>query len=188
MPAITKSNILYLLLAGVIIFLAVFLGTRFGLAVKGGNGSDLTPETLSNQSSVKIGDATPSLNISTLKGEPASLSEAIAGHNTLVGFLTPGCGPCKNLITDWLAEPAPDNADWQTVIVAIGTPEEVAEEFPETIRNRYPIYYCQEDLLNRVCNVNLFPTLMGIDHKGLVRFVASGYSRRISRSFFDKYL
>ena len=116
------------------------------------------------------------------------LSEVITGHKTLVGFLTPGCGPCKNLLADWTSEQVSDGVGWQTVIVAIGTRDEVADELPETVKSRFPIYYCQEDLLNRVCNVNVFPTLMGIDQKGYIRFVASGYSRRISRSFFDKYL
>jgi hypothetical protein len=188
MPLLTKSNILYLILAGIIIFFAVFLGTRFGLAVRGGDGSELTPETLSNQSSVKIGDVTPILNISRLKGVPASLSEVIAGRKTLIGFLTPGCGPCKDLLADWSSESVLASADWQTVIVAVGTPDEVADEFPETIKARFPIYFCDEGLLNQVCKINIFPTLMGIDQKGFVRFVASGYSRRISRSFFDKYL
>jgi hypothetical protein len=185
---INRSNVFYLLLAGTVIFFGTFIGVRAGLAFKSSDGTELSPETLSNQTTMKIGREVPDLPLLSLDGSQSTLATITNGRRSLVGFLTLGCGACKDLLNDWSSLALSPEEGRQIVIVAVGTPEQAATELPQSVRDRYPIYCCEEVTLDAACGVSVFPTQAGIDQKGLIRFVASGYTKQIGRSFFDKYL
>ncbi|SYZ72496.1 hypothetical protein TRIP_C20611 [Candidatus Zixiibacteriota bacterium] len=188
MQPFSKRNLIYLSLGAIVIFVAVFAGVRAGLAVKHDENPIPVPESFSNQTSLKIGDYLPTLPIKGPKDDSSSLLSALRRHKTLLAIVLPGCGPCRNLLDEWSEPSFAESAAWHPVILAVGSPEQAAEELPDNLKNHYQIFYCDENDLNRLYRVAVYPTVLGIDQDGRIKFVISGYVGRIDRRFFDKYL
>ncbi len=188
MPGASKSTITYMLVGAAIIFIAAFIGVRAGFALKSNKGMDFTPEGFSNQTSLKIGDLAPALPVVSLNGESGLMPDMIRRRKTLLAIVLPGCGPCRNLLDDWSERSFAENAVWLPAVMAVGTPEQAAAELPDDFRARFPVYFCDEQVLDSLCRVAVFPTLLGIGQDGRIRFIISGYVGRIDRRFFDKYL
>jgi hypothetical protein len=187
MPFLSKTNIIYFIIAGIAISLGVFSGVRIGRTIRMSNKSGLTPEKLSNQTSMKIGDAAPSLRLYSIQHQSYTLSEIVGGQKTLIGLLAPECDPCARLLEDWSSEASGHGADRQIVVIFVGTPEMAAGEMTDEVRKRFSVYYCDEAELGRL-HVSVFPTLLGIGRNGAIRFIISGYVSGIDGRFFDSYL
>ncbi len=183
----TKKTIGLILLTGVVVFAAVFLGIR-AADVIATNNSTLSPEDLSNQSSLKIGDPPPSLDIATLEGSPMTLADLSHEHPVVVAFVMPGCGPCGELMKDWDAVGFAEGARWKPVVVVAGDSSQARNSLPRAILQSYPVYTCDEGELANTTNITVSPTLLGLGSDGTVRFVVSGYTKQVGVDFFTRYL
>ncbi|HKK20122.1 MAG TPA: hypothetical protein VJ983_01510 [candidate division Zixibacteria bacterium] len=187
MPVATKKSIGYLLLAGVVIFAAVFLGIHTANLLAW-NGSNLSPEDFSNQTSLKIGDSAPYLSIVALDGSSTTLEELSRKNPVIVAFVMPGCGPCGELLKDWSTSGFAEGTNWKPVVVVEGSADEARKSVPPAVLSRYSVFTCDEDALVDAANITVSPTLVGFGANGKIRFVSSGYTKQAGAKFFSKYL
>jgi hypothetical protein len=184
-----KTGVFYVLLSGVVLFLAVFLGIRAGLAVQGGRTGDLTPKTLPNQTSMKVSQPVPDLAIRSLDGRDLTLRDIAGGKKTLIAVVMPGCGPCKKLLTQWQDNKIVNGDDGrQVVLLAAGSREKRDMSELAAFADKYPVYFCDVATLDDVCGISSFPSILGIGGDNAVVFVASSFVYQLDNKFFDKYL
>jgi hypothetical protein len=184
-----KTGVFYVFLSGVVLFLAVFLGIRAGLAVQGGRTGDLTPKTLPNQTSMKTGELVPDLAIRSLDGRDLTLRDIAQGKKTLIAVVMPGCGPCKKLLAQWQNNKIADGDNGrQVVLLAAGSREKRDMGELTAFADKYPIYFCDVATLDDVCGISSFPSILGVGGDNVITFVASSYVYQLDSKFFDKYL
>lgn len=184
-----KTGVVYVLLSGVVLFLAIFLGIRAGLAVQGGRGGDLTPKNLPNQTLLKVGEALPNMPVTSLDGRESTLRAIVQGKKTVIAVVMPGCGPCKKLLTQWQNSNLANGAGGrQVILLAAGSREkrDIGELAP--FADKYPVYFCDVTTLDDVCGVSSFPSILGTGETGAIAFVASSFVYQLDDKFFDKYL
>ncbi len=184
-----RTVVFYVLLSGAVLFLAIFLGIRAGLAVQGGQAGDLTPKTLPNQSSMKVNEPVPALAIRTLDGRDLTLRDIAQGKKTLIAVVMPGCGPCKKLLNQWQNDNiANGDKGRQVVLLAAGSREKRDMGELAAFADKYPVYFCDVTTLDDVCGISSFPSMFGIGGNNAITFVASSLVYQLDDRFFDKYL
>ncbi len=184
-----KTGIVYLLLSGVVLFLAIFLGIRAGLAVQGGRTGDLTPKNLPNQTMLKLSEQLPDMAVTSLDGRNFTLCDIARGKKTLIAVVMPGCGPCKKLLTQWQnGNIANGDNGRQVVLLAAGSREKREMGELSEFADKYPVYFCDVSTLDDVCGISSFPSILGVGGDNAVAFVASSFVYQLDNKFFDKYL
>ena len=183
-----KTGVFYVLLSGVVIFLAIFLGIRTGLAVKGGQFGDLTPKTVGNETSLKLGQTLPATAIRAADGRELTLPEITAGRQTVIAVVMPGCGPCKKLLTQWQTKGIVGGSDRQVVLLAAVTPGNLDLGELSEFKDKYPVYFCDFVKLDDDCGVNSFPSLIGVGRDNTIKFVANSFIYQLDNKFIDNYL
>jgi hypothetical protein len=184
-----KHVLVYILLGGAIMFLAIFLGIQAGFAIRGDQTAELTPESLPNRSLLKPGDPIPPLPVRDMAGNELILDEITESVSTIVGVVLPGCDPCKKLLSEWRNKGILNGQnDFQVVLLAT-SPSDSLElgplaEFAEI----YPVYFCKSEALKELIGISTFPTVMGLSNEGTVSFVANAYVHQLDIEFFDEYL
>jgi hypothetical protein len=177
------------LLSGVVLFLAIFLGIRAGLAVQGGRTGNLTPKALPNQTMLKIGERLPDMGVTSLDGRDFTLRDIARGKKTLIAVVMPGCGPCKKLLTQWQnGNIADDDHGRQVVLLAAGSREKRDMGELSAFADKYPVYFCDVAALDEECGISSFPSVLGVDGDNGIVFVASSFVYQLDNVFFDKYL
>jgi len=188
-PFSLKQGIIYIVLGGVVLFVAVTLGIQVGFALRGDGTAELSPETLPNRSLMKPGDALPDLTVYTLDGKTTLLGDVIGGKKTVIGVAMPGCDPCKQLLTTWVKNGMVNGAnDFQIILLASTTPETRELGPLADFSQHYPVYFCDHSLLKEQFGISTFPTVMGTGIGNKVSFVANGYVHQLDTEFFNKYL
>jgi len=184
-----KQGIIYILLGGAVLFIAVALGIQVGFALRGDETPELSPKTLPNRSLMKPGDPLPELTVYDLDGNQLRLDEVLGGKKTAIGVVMPGCDPCKQLLTGWVNKGMVNgSADYQMVLVAATTPDARELGPLSDFAKYYPIYFCDHTVLKEQFGISTFPTVMGTGIGNKVSFVANGYVHQLDTEFLKKYL
>lgn len=184
-----RTVVFYVLLSGAVLFLAVFLGIRAGLAVQGTHTEVVTPDNLPNKTTLKMGDLLPDLPIRSLGGRDLTLSEMTGARKTVIAVVLPGCDPCKQLLAQWQKDNlAGTPSAWQIVLLAAGSRTDNNLDDLAEFQQAYPVYFCDVAKLTDACGISSFPSLVGVGADRRIRFVASGLVYQLDRVFFDKYL
>jgi len=185
-----KEGLMYILVGGVVLFFAVFLGIRAGFAIRGDGGpSELTPENLPNRSLLEVGGPFPQLQVKTADNEPIDMSAVIQNRPTVFAVVLPGCDPCKNLLQKWQTEDiVSDQSRVQIVLLAAVPPDELDLGPLTEYAADFPVYFIEFSELDSHCGISSFPSLMGVKADNTVGFVANAYVQRLDGEFFDKYL
>jgi len=184
-----KTGILYILLGGIVVFAAVFLGIRAGFAIKSDRVAELTPETLFNRSILSIGDPVPFLPLKTVDGKQITLDEITYGRKTLVAVTMPGCDPCERLLTEWRRRNWPDpGADYDIIMIAATYPDRDDLGPLEEFTDNFPVYFCSLDSLEEYCGISTFPSVLGFDADNSVSFIANGRVYDLNEDFLENYL
>ena len=184
-----KTVVCYVLLSGAVLFLAVFLGIRAGLAVQGNRPGELTPKTLPNQTMLKLDEPLPEMAITSLDGRDLTLRDITQRTKTLIAVVMPGCGPCKKLLMQWQNSGIADGANGrQVVLLAAGSRKKRDLSELAAFTDTYPVYFCDVTTLDDVCGISSFPSLVGVGSDDAVVFVASSFVYELEKKFFDKYL
>ena len=184
-----RNGIVFILMGGVVLFAAIFFGIRTGLAVKGGEFSELTPNDLMNRTRLATGDDLPDLSIRNIDGSLTTLREACGDRPTVAAFVMPGCGPCGDLLSTWEASQvyAPENGFSIILIVAVADDNIDLGEIAG-FDDRYRVYTCDHVQLDNQIGIGTFPTLIGISERAAISFVSNGFSNKLNGAFFSKYL
>ena len=184
-----KEIVLYILLGGVVIFVAVFLGIRTGFALRGSGLGKLTPENLPNRTNLKIGDVLPAFEVMTADSVARPIEDILKGRPTVIVVVLPGCDPCKNLLTTWRdSKLFPDDQKIQVVVLAAVPPGEYQLGELEEFGTIFPCYFTDFLQMDRQCGISGFPSLIGVGGDNQIRFIASGYAQELDRKFFEEYL
>jgi hypothetical protein len=185
-----KEGLMYILVGGVVLFFAIFLGIRAGFAIRGdGAPSELTPDNLPNRSHLKVGDPFPQLQVITPENETLDLNAVIQNRPTVLAVVLPGCEPCKNLLKKWETNGiAGAESNVQIVLLAAVPPDEL-DLGPLTEHGaNFQYYFVEFAQLDTNCGITSFPSLMGVTADHTVGFVANAYVHRLDMEFFEKYL
>ncbi|MDD4051449.1 MAG: redoxin domain-containing protein [candidate division Zixibacteria bacterium] len=180
---------MYVLLSGVVLFLAIFLGIRTGLAVQGGRTGELTPKNLPNQTLLKVSEQLPDMAVTSLDGRDFTLRDITRGKKTIIAVVMPGCGPCKKLLTQWQRDNiGGDSRGRQMVLLAVGSREKRDMEELTAFADEYPVYFCDVAALDDACGISSFPSILGVGGDNAITFIASSFVYQLDNKFFDKYL
>lgn len=183
-----KTGVFYVVLSGAVLFLAIFLGIRAGLAVQKGRTGELTPQTLPNQTLLKIDEPLPDMPVTSLDGRPSTLRDIAGGKKTVIAVVMPGCSPCKKLLTQWQNAGITDGSDGrQVVLLAAGSREKQDLSELTASAETYPVYSYDVTALDDVCGISSFPSILGIGGNNAVAFVASSFVYQLDDAFFDRY-
>jgi hypothetical protein len=184
-----REGIMYILLGGVVLFVAIFLGIRTGFALRSSGPSEITPETLPNQSLLEMSTGIPSLQVRDSNGSLHTLSDITVGKKTVIGILLPGCGPCKKLLKIWERKEILHNPNGTQIILLVAGPQDNVDlgELTEYVED-YPVYFCDMGHLDAEWGISSFPSVIGIGTGNLISFIANGYVNQLDNEFFLKYL
>lgn len=184
-----KTGILYIVIGGVVLFLALFLGIRAGLAVRGGQSGELTPDVLPNRTDLKTGQALPELVLRAQDGSLLNIADVTEGNKTVMGILMPGCEPCVTLVEAWQEKGLLDGGGAYTLAFLITTQgDDVSPHEMEKFRGDFSVYYVDHNIIDAAFGVSTFPTILGIGEDNHIRFIASGFGKHMDIAFFAKYL
>jgi hypothetical protein len=184
-----RNGIIYILLGGVIMFVAIFLGIQAGFAIKSEGSTELTPENLPNRSLVKPGDAIPPLPVYSANGEQFMLEAITGGRPTLVGLVLPGCEPCKLLLQGWGEKGIINGNKNYQVILLVSSGDDSRELGPlADFADKYDVYFCDHVPLKEHLGITTFPTVMGLGKDHSISFVANAYVHKLENEFFEQYL
>lgn len=188
-PNSLKQGIIYILLGGVVLFVAVTLGIQVGFALRGDGKPEINPDTLPNRSLMKPGDPLPDLTVYTAEGKETRFADVLGGKKTAIGVVMPGCDPCKQLLTSWVNKNQVDGPHNFRMVLLVATTPEVREMGPlADFAQHYPIYFVDHPHLKEQFGISTFPTVMGTGTGNKVSFVANGYVHQLDTEFFNKYL
>jgi hypothetical protein len=187
-----KEGLMYILIGGVVLFFAVFLGVRAGFAIRSngeGGPGELTPENLPNRTIMKIGDPFPALPIKSADATTLHIAAITDGRPTVFGVVLPGCEPCENMLTKWRANGIVNGGDGvHIVLLAASHPDELDPGPLAKFGNDYPIYFVDMGQLGSQCGISSFPSVVGVKEDATISFVANAYVQELDTAFFKKYL
>lgn len=188
-----KEGIMYILVGGMVLFFAVFLGIRAGFAIRGngeaGGPGELTPDNLPNRTIMKVGDPFPALQVKSPDDNILQIADITGGKPTVFAVVLPGCDPCRNMLTKWRDKGiVNDDNGVHVVLLAASRPDESSLGPLEEFEGNYPAYFADMGQLGSECGITTFPSVVGVKADGTIGFVANAYVQRLDTAFFKKYL
>jgi len=158
-----------IVVGGIILFLAVFVGIQIGYALKGGDRTSATEAISSGTPSP--GDPVPSLKLFTEDGRPSNLREIVSGGDALIAFTMSGCSSCSDLLSGWKADGILDRREGRRIFVVVATPPgdfDAGELAPYA--SYCPMYFCDNADLYVDLDVHGLPAVLGVTGDGAVSF------------------
>ncbi len=173
--------------AGIILFLAVFVGIQIGHAFKGDDTSSVEAGASTGQP--LTGDPIPSLKLYTDNKQATDLREVVSGGAALVAFTMPGCSSCSDLLSGWETDGISEGRKELRIIVVVATPPDDfdAGELAQ-YGSAYPLYFCDNPDLYFGLNVRGLPAVLGITAEGAVSFFSNEPESINDPAFIESYL
>ncbi|TDE27161.1 redoxin domain-containing protein [Nonomuraea mesophila] len=125
------------------------------------DASQLPPEGL------QPGETIPDFTATATDGEP--VSAAYLRGNALIGFLSPGCGPCRELLPEFVKEAGRSSGPVLAVVVA--TPQDdPAMDIKRLEKVARVVTEAPHGPVQQVFKVSGYPTVLTTDATGTVVF------------------
>ena len=158
---LTKAVVMFVIIAG-----GVLVGLTLGIRL--GFGSQPKPFDPEEQLSkvLRKNHPFPSLIVSGSGATTVDVASLVAHGESVVAFLSPGCGPCQNLVTALSTSPAIKSGTLRLLIVT-----SKPEEFPAIDQ---ATFLTAELSVFRTVDIRVFPTLVLI-HDGLIAYSQAAY-------------
>lgn len=185
-----KTGVMYIVVGGLVVFLAISLAIPVGMALSGQSGiGELSPETLPNRTNLKVGQTAPVLELKNLNGRPVSWADITQGKPTIVAVVLPGCQPCEQILNWWEHNGYKNGKDGinMALLVSLSANNDEFEEIT-MYEHLFPIYTTSFIDLGNVCGISSYPSMFALDGKGNIAFVANGLLRDLDYEFFEEYL
>lgn len=162
-----------LIIAGVIVFCALFVGAIFAYDKL----SDNTDIPQNENSDTENADLAPDFTVYDSKGDPVALSD-MRGKPVVVNFWTSWCGPCKSEMPffDAAYREYGDEVVFMMVNLTDGgreTPENAAA-FAETNGYVFPIYHDLSQNAARTYQIYSIPTTLFVNSDGSIAYEVVG--------------
>ncbi len=168
------------------VLLVIALVAGVALAIVGGNymGHELahrreTAEMADRVAKMNRGEALTGLNA----GDPfpgvelvgtAGVTDSralVAGHETLVFFMSTECEPCAEAVRRWSGAEVPSGV---SVFGVIDQPPGARDAYVAENGVSFPVYSDSADLFGREYDVEVYPTIVAVDANGTMVFVRHG--------------
>ena len=187
-PKSFLKGLMYVLLGGAIVFVAVIVGIQIGYAIRG-NDATLASEPPPNNTTLQLGTVIPSLPIFTADGDETDLRLITRGNKTVVAVVLPGCEPCKQLLDQWLEAGITDGAGGIRIVLLSAMTKGDRDLGPlADYRNNFSVYFCNSEDLKRLYGLTITPSLIGIGPDNRLKFADDQHLRQYDAEFFDKHL
>lgn len=122
---------------------------------------------------LRPGMAFPNELLTAPNGQTVSTSDLASGAHLLVVFVSTHCDACASSLSDWNYDYDDRPGDVRLVGIADSPVDEVAEYVTST-GMAFPIYADPLDTFGMKYDVDVVPTVVGIDSTGTIRFVVHG--------------
>ncbi|MEE9441506.1 MAG: redoxin domain-containing protein [candidate division Zixibacteria bacterium] len=186
----TKTNLMYIMVGGLVVFLAISLAIPVGMALSGQSGiGELSPETLPNRTNLTIGQTAPALELKNLNGRPVSWADITQGKPTVVAVVLPGCQPCERILNWWENNGYKNGKNGiNIVLLASLSSSEIEFETIMMYEHLFPIYTTGINNMRENYGITGYPTMFGLDSKNDIKFVTHSFLRELDYEFFKEYL
>lgn len=183
-----KAAILYGLAIIVVAFIGVVLGNWFVQWRQAKSEPQLVKledwQTV-NRSLLRPGERFPSEELIDMDSNTVFVDSLIAGKQTLVLFLSPGCKPCSMAIDMWKKEidRVPDGSS----VIGIGGGDLAdVKAYATELDIPFPVYCDTYMLYTQQYDLVVFPTIVGLNEAGQVTLVWHGFRDSYGLSdYFD---
>ena len=170
----------------VVLLLAALLGTAWIIVSKEPVTQASGPITLTE--APIVGFLAPDFSLQTAVGQTVTLSE-ITGQPVVLNFWASWCAPCRVEMPSLQQASRTYNGRAAFIGINQGENSTTITEFGNEYGVTYPLLVDQDNLVNRLYEVNSLPTTIFIDQNGVVREVIIGIlSEAVLQSRLDDML
>lgn len=178
------------IIAGVLIFLGVGGGVYVGTALSNrGIFKDTSPGGFSNNSYLEIGTKFPDYTLVDHEtGQETSVAKLAAQKPTLLLFVSSACGACMTMVA-YLRDNIIDNLDREPQIIMIYNSEQLDYMEDNSLLLDIPgsrIFGTNRHEQIQQDGIYVTPTLVGLDSDREIKFVMTGFSRKLNAEFINK--
>ena len=187
-PKSFLKGLIFLILGGGVVFVAVIGGMQIGYALRGhdtGRASEPPP----NNTTLQLGTVIPALPIFTAEGDETDLRLITDGNRTVVVVVLPGCEPCKKLLDEWRETGITDGAGGIRIVILSAMTDGSRDLGPlADYRGSFSVYFCNAEDLKLQYGLVITPSLIGIGPDNTIKFADDQHLRQYDAKFFDKNL
>ena len=176
-------------IAGIIGAVALAAGIYAGNAFSG-TRSNYSPESLTNDSFLEIGDDFPNYALTDVATkDTVDVSTVTATYGAILVFADGSCGACEFMFQFWEHRVLPQLAERIRIVVIYDAADSDTGAFAK-VRTHLPsaqIMVTQRLSQNQSDGIFQTPTLVAVDRLRKIRFLSTGFDRKISAAFLTKY-
>ncbi len=133
-----------------------------------------------------VGDLFPLEDFTTLLGETANFEQLLMGKPTLLVFASTGCEPCEKFFNFFSTVEPQLNDDVQTIVCLADRNPDIPESYSSFLENKTAVFVDTDYFLSYY-NVNVYPTLVGIDEHGFVTHIQYVPTDWLDREIAEQY-
>lgn len=175
---VIRAAILFIVIAGGV-FVGIYIATATGISGRV-NLQPLTPSTLENRTNLELNQLWPLVAAADTAGRPVILDTLLDGRKTVIGFVAEGCEACQ-MFLDRFAGPGKRGDDDVRLILL--SPD------PDIFIGRYGVQAFQvSPQAMDEWGIHSLPTIVGVNERGTIAFVSSGFPSTLTMDFAKKYL
>lgn len=175
---IIRAALLFIVIAGGV-FVGIYIATATGISDTV-NLRPLTPATLENRTGLELNQLWPLIAAADTAGQPVILDTALNGRKTVVAFVAEGCEACRMFLDRFTPRGAGGGEDFQLILLT---------QNPQYFIERYGVraYRVSQPAMDDQ-GIHSLPTIIGVNARGIVPFVSSGFPTSFTTAFAKKYL
>ena len=182
------KGLIFLILGGVVVFIAVIAGIQIGYALRG-HDAGRAAEPPPNNTTLQLGTVIPSLPVFTAEGDQTDLRLVTEGNRTVIAVVLPGCEPCEKLLDEWVETGITNGAGGVRIVILSAMNDGNRDLGPLAgYRDRFSIYFCKSEDLKQQYGLTMTPCLIGIGPDNTLKFADDQHLRQYDAEFFDKHL
>lgn len=177
--------------AGIVIFGGIAGGIYTGTALSGGGSGSPSPESLSNNSYLNIGETFPDYALSNQAlNLETSISRITANGPALLVFVGAGCGACRTMAAIWKKREIVGLRDDIKIVLIYDSEELMREQEAGELLDIPGALTLGSDRGSQRDDDGILstPTFIAIDENREIQFVVSGFRRDLGSKYVNEHL
>ncbi len=158
---------------GLFLLIGLLLGLGLGFSILFLGSKPNPASSVSQADSIAIGSPAPNFELTTLDGEPFSLSQS-RGKAVIVNFWATWCPPCKEEMPLLQQYSAARSADLMVLGVDVMETADVVKPFASEIGITFPVLFDETGQVYDLYRLRGLPTSFFLDSEGVLRAVHIG--------------